>query len=250
MRNKLLIPIATLGLLALWPSPAQAMHIAGGMLGPAWAATWLIVAAPFWAWGLYTVKRRSRADSKYLPTVALVGSAIFVISCMPIPLPWGTCSHPCGVALGVILIGPAATIIVATIALLLQAAFLAHGGFDTLGANVVSMGIVGTLSAWAVYRGLLSLRAPVLVAVFTAALISDWATYAATAAELSAALCHAGSFGSMFLTILCVFIPTQVPLGVLEGVLTAGAHRFVAARRPDLLGSIALVRPVAVEERT
>jgi cobalt/nickel transport system permease protein len=250
MHKKLLIPIATLALLALWPSPADAMHITGGILPAGWALTWFIVAAPFLAWGLFTIKRRSRADSKYPARVALVGAAVFVISCMPIPLPViGSCSHPCGVALGMMLIGPAATIVVATIALILQATFLAHGGFDTLGANVMSMGIVGTLTAWAVYRGLLTIRMPVLIAAFIAALASDWATYTATAAELSAGLCGAHSFGSIFLTAIIVFIPTQVPLGVLEGVLTAAAWRFVAERRPDLLETLAVAPLAAAKEQ-
>ena len=39
----------------------------------------------------------------------------------------------------------------------------------------------------------------------------------------------------MFLAIIVAFIPTQLPLGILEGFLTAGAYRFVRSRRPELL---------------
>ncbi len=35
---------------------------------------------------------------------------------------------------------------------------------------------------------------------------------------------------------MAVFVPTQVPLGIAEGVVTALAYRFVLERRPDLLG--------------
>jgi len=226
--------------LAACPATANAMHISEGILPGNWAALWFLAAAPFLAWGLYVIRRRAAADPKYLPTVAMVGAAIFVISCMPIPVPFaGTCSHPCGVALGVILIGPAATIVVATIALVIQAMFLAHGGLTTLGGNIVSMGVVGSLSAWAVYRLLLTVRAPMAVAAFAAGLIGDWATYATTAAELSAGLCDPGGFVGLFALIALAFVPTQVPLGLLEGMLTAGACRFVAARRPELLDGVA-----------
>jgi cobalt/nickel transport system permease protein len=39
----------------------------------------------------------------------------------------------------------------------------------------------------------------------------------------------------MFLTILVAFVPTQVPLGILEGIIAASAYRFVQVRRPELL---------------
>ena len=111
--------------------------------------------------------------------VAMTGAAIFVISCMPIPVPFaGTCSHPCGTGLGALLIGPAATVVVASIALLFQALFLAHGGLTTLGANVVSMGVVGAFSAYGLFQLLRKARVPVFPAALAAGVISDWATYA------------------------------------------------------------------------
>jgi cobalt/nickel transport system permease protein len=40
----------------------------------------------------------------------------------------------------------------------------------------------------------------------------------------------------MFGTILLAFVPTQLPLGILEGFITAGAVAFVRSRRPEFLG--------------
>ena len=34
---------------------------------------------------------------------------------------------------------------------------------------------------------------------------------------------------------MVAFVPTQLPLGVIEGFVSAGAYRFVTARRPGLL---------------
>ena len=51
-----------------------------------------------------------------------------------------------------LLIGPGPTVVVASIALLLQALFLAHGGLTTLGANIMSMGVVGAFSAYGIYH--------------------------------------------------------------------------------------------------
>ena len=187
--NSAKLNIAVLAIFALaiafWPSPAQAMHITEGILPPAWAALWFLVAVPFVAWGLAEVNRRRRDDPQSIVMVALVGSAVFVISCMPVPIPWiGSCSHPCGTGLGALLIGPGPTIVVASIALVLQALFLGHGGLTTLGANIVSMGVVGALGAYLVFHGLRAVRVPLFAAALLAGLASDWATYATTAAGI------------------------------------------------------------------
>ena len=174
--------------------------------------------------------------------VAMVGSAIFVISCMPVPIPWvGTCSHPCGTGLGAMLIGPGPTVVVASIALLFQALFLSHGGLTTLGANIVSMGVVGVFSAYLIFRILRTAKVPISVAAFLAGAISDWATYAMTSLELSSALHGDGSMAAMFTAVAAAFAPTQLPLGIAEGFVTAIAYQFILSRRPELLG----LRPFA-----
>ncbi len=237
-----------LAALVLWPAPAQAMHISEGILPPSWAGLWFLVAAPFWFWGLHTIRRRQAADPSYATLVALVGSAIFVISCMHVPLPHGTCSHALGTGLGAILIGPGPTVVVASIALLLQALFLAHGGLTTLGANIVSMGVVGAFSGYCLFHGLRRARVPVLAAAFLAGLLSDWATYAMAALELAAGTHGNASITAMFLVYAAAFVPPQLPLSIAEGVVTAAAYRFVRLRRPELLGLLPQAAPVAGEK--
>ena len=213
-----------------------AMHIKEGILPIDWASLWFLVAAPFVYAGLRTIERRRREDPRAMTLVAMVGAAIFVISCMPIPvLSTSTCSHPCGTGLGASLIGPGPTVVVASIALVFQALFLAHGGLTTLGANIVSMGVVGAYSAYGLFHVLRRMRVPIFAAALAAGIISDWATYATTSVELAAVLRNDGSFWGMFAFMLAVFVPTQVPLGIAEGVVTALAYRFVLNRRPDLL---------------
>jgi cobalt/nickel transport system permease protein len=236
-RWKILAAIMALGLV-LWPTPAHAMHLSEGILPIEWAGAWFLAAAPFVYWGLWTIKRRRAEDPRAMTLVAMVGAAIFVISCMPVPIPWiGTCSHPCGTGLGALLIGPGPTVVVASIALLLQALLLAHGGLTTLGANIVSMGVVGAFGAYGVFWLARRLRVPLFAAALLAGMFSDWATYAMTSLELSTALHGDGSLWGMFLAVLAAFMPTQLPLGIAEGVVTAIAYRFVLDRRPELLGT-------------
>jgi cobalt/nickel transport system permease protein len=218
------------------PLLPPAMHIADGFLGSPWWQLWWVLAIPFVYAGLRMIDRRRASDPQYMALVALVGSAVFVISCMPMPVPGtATCSHPCGTGLGALLIGPGPTVVVASIALVLQAMFLAHGGLTTLGANIMSMGVVGAYSAYGLFRLLRSVRVPVVAAAFAAGVISDWATYTLTSFELATGLPNDHSVGVMFAMMLVALVPFQVPLGIFEGFLTAGAYRFVLARRPELL---------------
>ena len=218
------------------PSTAQAMHISEGILPPQWAGLWFAVTIPFMAWGLRDLRVKSAREPFFKPMVGLIGAAVFVISCMPIPVPTaGTCSHPCGTGMAAILIGPTLTVVVSSVALLLQALFLSHGGLTTLGGNIVSMGIVGAFTGWAAFRVSRRLGAPTWVAAFLCGLLSDWATYSTTSLELAAALHGSGSFLQMFVGIMASFLPTQLPLGIFEGIVTAEVYRFVATRRPSLL---------------
>ncbi|OHD69636.1 MAG: cobalamin biosynthesis protein CbiM [Spirochaetes bacterium RBG_16_49_21] len=212
------------------------MHISEGILTAPWAGLWFIAAVPFLYWGIREIKKRSAVAPQFKTYIALMGAAVFIISCMPIPVPVaGTCSHPCGTGLAAILVGPAPTAVLASIALTLQALFLAHGGVTTLGANIFSMGVVGAFSGYAVYVVARRVGVNALVAAFLAGLVSDWMTYASTSFILSSALHGEGSLWRMFLTIVVAFVPTQVPLGILEGILSMGAVRFIYTRIPEII---------------
>jgi cobalt/nickel transport system permease protein len=231
-----LIWVAPVLALCAFPKPAYAMHITEGILPAPWAGLWFLVAIPFVAWGLHDLRVRSQKAPVFKPMVGLVGAAVFVISCMPIPVPTaGTCSHPAGTGLAALLIGPPLTVVVTSIALLLQALFLAHGGLTTLGANIVSMGIAGGLAGYGSFHAARRCGAPLWLAAFLAGLASDWATYAVTSFELASALHGSGSLKTMFVAVALAFVPTQLPLGLLEGVVTAGVYRFIQSRRPSLL---------------
>jgi cobalt/nickel transport system permease protein len=69
-----------------------------------------------------------------------------------------------------------------------------------------------------------------------AGVLSDWVVYAGTSFFLATALHGDVSWGTMFLSVLVAFVPTQVPLGILEGIISGVAYRFVQTRRPELIG--------------
>lgn len=239
MKDRVLkiILCAVLAVLAC-PRPAYAMHISEGILPLKWAGIWYAAALPFVYVGILELRRRSADGPHFKALVGLVGAAVFIISCMPIPVPFaGTCSHPCGTGLAAMIVGPYITVLISSVALLLQALFLAHGGLTTLGADIFSMGVVGAFTGFGVYRLMRKLGAGTMPAAFVGGLVSDWATYATTSFELASALHGNGPLLGMLLTIAIAFVPTQIPLGVLEGIVSGVALRFLENRRPEFARS-------------
>lgn len=232
----LTLPVLTAYCILLTVSNAHAMHVSEGLLPIHWAALWSILAAPFVAYGLYRLRKLSAADLTFKPLVGLMAAVVFIISCMPIPVPnAGTCSHPCGTAISGILVGPGISILVAAVALLIQALFLAHGGLSTWGANIFSMGVMGSFAGFLTFKALRSMKINVAVSGFAAGLLADWATYITTSIELASGIKGDSPFMPLFWKILIAFIPTQLPLGILEGAMTAGMIVLLYKKRPDLL---------------
>ena len=199
--------------MALMALPANAMHIAEGMLPKSWAFGWMAVCLPFVVAGFLSIKKKVSLNPKAKVLLAMCGAFAFVLSALKIPSVFGSCSHPTGVGLGAILFGPTATVILGLIVLLFQALLLAHGGLTTLGANVFSMAIVGPFVSFGVYVLLRKLNCKAGLAVFFAAALGDLCTYVITSIQL-------GVVYGNFLEYLSIFALTQIPLAIAEGILT------------------------------
>ena len=197
------------------------MHIAEGFLPPLHAAAWTAVSLPFVIVSVRRVNRLMRDQPQTKLLLAASGAYAFVLSALKLPSVTGSCSHPTGTGLGAILFGPSVMALLGTIVLLFQALLLAHGGLTTLGANVFSMAIAGPWVAYAVFRGARWLNAPLAVAVFLAATLGDWATYLVTAGQLALAFPDpvSGLTGALA-KFAGVFALTQIPLAIIEGLLT------------------------------
>lgn len=239
-RNRLVLPLVfALGLFFLWPTPAYAMHIAEGILPANWAIIWYVAAFIFVFIGIRIIRKRSKEVKGLMPLLGLAGAAIFLISVFPVPVPIsGTCSHPGGTPLGAILVGPFISTVLGAVALLIQALFLAHGGISTWGANIMSMAVVGSFAGFGTFILLRRMNASIGVAAFAGGILGDWATYATTAFIMASALHGTGSLWGMFGVIAVAFAPTQLPLGILEGIFTAAVVLIVYQRRPELLTHI------------
>lgn len=226
------------------------MHIQDGFLVGKWAIGWYGASSVFVAKGISDIVRRSKTVPMYKPLLGLISAAVFFISLLPIPiLGLGTSSHPVGTPMAAILVGPFAGSILAVVALLLQALFFSHGGLVTLGANVFSMGVVGSLVGYGIFKLSRRLGLSLGVAAFIAGCLGDLAVYVTTSFELASGGPQLGlPLAKAFVTFLAVFMPTQLPLALLEGLVTAGMVSYIARVRPDILRNLGLLKGPDTEE--
>lgn len=199
---------------------AQAMHIMEGYLPLQFAIAWGVVCVPFLVAGVFRIKKVVTEHRKTLLILAMVGAYAFALSALKIPSVTGSSSHPTGTGLGAILFGPAPMAVIGMIVLLFQAILLAHGGLTTLGANTFSMAIAGPFVSYFVYKICLKLKVNKLVAVFLAAALGDLFTYCVTSIQLGMAHQGEGSVVEAIGKFMGIFAVTQVPLAIIEGIVT------------------------------
>lgn len=194
------------------------MHISEGFLPPLHAVAWTAVAVPFVAHGVRSVKRTVTTNPESRLLLGGVGAYSFVLSAIKLPSVTGSSSHPTGTGEGAIIFRPPVMAALGTIVLLFQALLLAHGGLTTLGANVMSMAVVGPWVGYGVYR--LLKRAPLSIAVFFGVAFADLATYVTTATQLALAFPDpATGFIGAWGRFLGLFAITQIPLAIVEGLI-------------------------------
>ncbi len=202
------------------PSVA-AMHIMEGFLPIGYSIVWSAASLPFLVVGFIKIKNIVKEHRKTLIILAMVGAYAFALSALKIPSVTGSSSHPTGTGLSAILFGPSVTAVLGFIVLLFQALLLAHGGLTTLGANTFSAAIAGPFLAFAIYQLFIKMKWNRNLGVFFAAFLGNLFTYCVTSFQL--ALAHPSATGGVmasFAEFMAIFAITQVPLSIVEGLLT------------------------------
>ncbi|WP_446469079.1 energy-coupling factor ABC transporter permease [Xenorhabdus stockiae] len=221
LTNSTLLSAIIALLLVMAPQEVFAMHVMEGFLPPMWAIGWWLAFLPCLAVGLVKLRQIVQDEGNQKVLLALCGAFIFVLSALKIPSVTGSCSHPTGVALAVILFGPSVVAILGAIVLLFQALLLAHGGITTLGANGMSMAVIGPLAGYLIWRFSCKMGMRKDISVFLCAFVADIVTYAITSIQLGAAFPDPQlGMGAAILKFMGIFCITQLPIAVAEGLLT------------------------------
>jgi len=218
------------------------MHIMEGFLPHPWWEIWFIIAIPFISYGIYRMSKVTKKIPEALPLLALMGAFVFVLSALKLPSVTGSTSHPTGTGLAAVVVGPGITSVLSLIVLIFQALLLAHGGLTTLGANVFSMGIVGPITAYAIWVTCKKMRISSSVSVFLAAALGDLLTYIVTSIQLALVFPTSTGFFDAFLRFGSIFAITQIPLAIGEGILAVILFDFLAKYKGQLLATMKVIK--------
>ena len=214
-KQKKIIVLASMFALTFGIVPnVSAMHIMEGYLPGGFCIAWGGICVPFLIAGFMSIKKTLNEHRNLITLLAMSGAFVFVISSLKIPSVTGSCSHMTGTGLGAILFGPSAVSILGIIVLLFQAILLAHGGLTTLGANTFSMAIAGPFVSYGIFFVCKKCRVNKHISIFLAATLGDLFTYCVTAVHADTTIM--GAMGKFLL----VFAPTQLPLAIIEGIIT------------------------------
>jgi cobalt/nickel transport system permease protein len=227
-----------------WAKGAS-MHIPDGYLSPSTCAAAYAAAAPFWYVALQRVKRL--LHTRMVPLLALFSAFSFVIMMFNLPLPGGTTGHAVGMGIIAIVLGPWASIIAISVALLIQAIFFGDGGITTFGANSFNMAIVGSLVAYWTYRAISghspieSPRRVIAAGIAGYVAINVAALFAAIEFGIQPMLFHDATGAPLYAPYpLSVAVPAMLLghlsfAGLAELVISAGLVAYLQRANPDML---------------
>ncbi len=219
------------------------MHISEGILTghSFWATT--VAGACIMIKGFAEMKRFVHDQPERKPLLGMAGAFIFLISLIPIPAYLGTCSHPCGTPLAGILLGPWIGAALSGFSLFLQALLFAHGGFATLGANILALGGGGAVGGWCFFRIGGKLGLPLPAAAAFGGLMGDILTYLISGGILGGHLAFVApqpqyNFTGYLSVIIAAYLPVQGPIALGEMMVTGIAVRAISRQRPEVLKAL------------
>ncbi|MEE3420805.1 MAG: cobalt transporter CbiM [Lachnospiraceae bacterium] len=128
------------------------MHIPENYLSPQTCAVMTAAMVPVWTVSIRRVKEE--LPKVKIPMIGVCAAFSFLGMMFNVPLPGGTTGHAVGGTLIAILLGPYASCLAVSVALLLQALIFGDGGVLSFGANCFNMAFVLPFVGYAVYRTL------------------------------------------------------------------------------------------------
>ena len=219
------------------------MHMADALLSPTVGATlWAGTAA---LGGYASKKLKIQMDERVIPLMGVLGAFVFAAQMINFTIPGtGSSGHLGGGMILVILLGPHAAFLVMASILAVQALFFADGGLLALGCNIWNLGFYPCYLVYPlIYRPLIGksqnprrILFASLVAAITALQLGAFSVVLETLLSGKSEL----PFGAFLL----LMQPIHLAIGIVEGAVTAGIVNYVYRVRPEILESMADLRPL------
>lgn len=202
------------------------MHLPDGLI-PLWqAAIYWILTIIVLAIYMYKISK-TEDKQKIIVNTAILAAVTFAASSISIPSPFGIPIHLFIIPLVVILIGPLSGVAVAFLCFIAQFLFLGMGGITSLGANVVTMGIVMSFSTYYFYRFTAELddRLSIFSGTFIGIIM---ATIAQVVILLLAGV-------ATLEVLLATLVPFYLFVGVVEGIINIFIISFLFKLKPEMV---------------
>ena len=219
------------------------MHMADALLSPTVGATlWAGTAA---MGGYASKKLKIQMDERVIPLMGVLGAFVFAAQMINFTIPGtGSSGHLGGGMILAILLGPHAAFLVMASILAVQALFFADGGLLALGCNIWNLGFYPCYLVYPlIYRPLIGksqnprrILFASLVAAITALQLGAFSVVLETLLSGKSEL----PFGAFLL----LMQPIHLAIGIVEGAVTAGIVNYVYRVRPEILESMADLRPL------
>ena len=204
------------------------MHIPDAFIPLPQAAIYWIIALIFVALALRWA--RNELSEEKIPLIAVLAAGIFAIQAFNLPVGMGTSGHLVGGALAAIVLGsPFAAVFILTIVLIIQGVVFGDGGITTMGANIINMGVIGGFVGYYSYHGITS----AIKNKFIPAAIAAWLGCFIAAVVCAIEMFIAGTFP--LVPGVIAMGTYHAAIGIIEGVITAGAIYLIYSTRPDLI---------------
>ena len=155
------------------------MHIPDGFLSNEVCIATSVVSLGAVAYSLHRMKD-SLAD-RTVPLTGMMGSLIFAGQMVNFPIGLPVSGHLMGGVLAAAVLGPWAGCVAMTMVLVAQWALFSDGGLTALGANVLHMGVVGSMGGYAVLSGIRRLLGNGRRGSVTGAVVAAWLSVMAAA---------------------------------------------------------------------
>ena len=207
------------------------MHLPDGFLTPeVWVPLWALAAAVL-AFSVWRVNQR--LEDRHVPLLGVLAAFVFAAQMLNVPVAGGTSGHVVGGVLIAVFVGPLAGSLVMASILAVQALFFQDGGITTLGANILNMGLIGTILGYWLYllisRGVGGERGRMVGAG-----VAAWVAIVLGSVACSLELAASGT--SPLGVALPAMVGYHVVIGVVEALATVAVVGLVSRVRPDLLG--------------
>jgi cobalt/nickel transport system permease protein len=172
-------------------------------------------------------------DERAIPLMGVTAAFIFAAQMINFPVVGGTSGHLLGAVLAAILLGPWAGTLVMASVIAVQSLVFQDGGLLAMGANIVNMGLVGTIGGYAIYRAVAQLLGGEAKGRLPASAVAAWAAVMLGAAAASLELAVSGT--TTLAVVLPAMLGTHALIGIGEALITVGALALIQSARPDLL---------------